>query len=393
MFLKFGRIAVLASLAIICVLAAACGGKGYKYPGMELAPDPTDPGSMAVYPQEKGKASLTGKSVVFNSGGKEVPDYVFGGVSEETGAVVSDNTVTVNGGEIKQHAYGGYAQEGKALNNTLTVNDGKMLSAFAGGSRLDSSGNTLYVKGGELRIDRDGDSVFGGYAWGGVANNNKLFVSGGDLPGSIYGGWARKGTSTGNTVTLEGSPKLGATVYAGYVADAQPGEPGQDYVTGNKIFIKNFSGEIPMLRNAELVSVDSTATVIFPDAKDAQIAGVSRLLNGGTIVLKGAPVVWQNVTYFGTGKIVLDSGQGNAGLVLDVGIIEAPLRLDVAAPAGGAIAPFKDRPVVVLTKPVLSKGLDREKIVELVNPTAGGLKLSLKRSVDGDKDIWKLSAE
>lgn len=388
MILKFGRIALVVSLLVICSMASACGKGGYKYPGMALAPDPTDPGSMAVYPQDGGKASVTGKTVVFNAGGTEIPDYVFGGVSPDEGVIVSDNTVTVNGGEIAEHAYGGYSQEGKALNNTLTINDGKMLSAFAGGSRLDSSGNTLYINGGALRIDRDGDSVFGGYAWGGVANNNKLIVTGGDLPGSIYGGWARKGTSTGNTVEISGNPKIGSTVYAGYIDDAQPGD-GQDCVTGNKIFIKDFSGMIPMLRNAELVSIAPTATVTFPAAPDVNVANVSRLLNEGAIVLEGAPVVWQNTTYFGTGRIVISPAKGDAGLVLDTGIVEAPLRLEVT----GEVGSFSDRPVVVLVSPTFGKNFDRKEAVQLVNSTAGGKTLTLKRMVDGNNDVWKLSAE
>ena len=388
MILKFGRIALVVALLVICSMASACGKGGYKYPGMALAPDPTDPGSTAVYPQEGGKASITGKNVVFNAGGTEIPDYVFGGVSADEGVVVSDNTVTVNGGELAEHAYGGYSQEGKALNNTLTINDGKMLSAFAGGSRLDSSGNALYVNGGALRVDRDGDSVFGGYAWGGVANNNKLIVTGGDLPGSIYGGWARKGTSTGNTVEISGSPNIGATVYAGYIDDAQPGD-GQDAVSGNKIFIKNFSGKIPMLRNAELISIDSASTVIFPSAQDVNIANVNRLLNEGAIVLEGAPVVWQNTTYFGTGRIVISPAKGDASLVLDTGILEAPLRLEVT----GEVAAFNDKPVVVLVSPTFGKNFDRKEAVQLVNSTAGGKTLILKRTVDGNNDVWKLSAE
>ena len=389
MALKFGRIATILSLMLICALASACG-KGYKYPGMALAPDPTDPGSMAVYPQENGKPTLTGKTVTFNPGGSETPDYVFGGVSSDEGAVVSENTVVVNGGEIAEHAYGGYSQEGKALNNTLTINDGKMLSAFAGGSRLDSSGNILYLNGGALRVDRDGDSAFAGYAWGGKANNNKLFVNGGDLPGDIYGGWARKDTATGNTVTIEGNPNIGAAVYAGYIDDAQPGDK-QDFVTGNKIFIKNFSGKIPMLRNAELVSVDPTATVIFPDAQEINIANVNRLLNEGAIVLEAAPVVWQNTTYFGTGRIV-NPANGDAGLTLDTGIVEVPLRLEVIAPEGG-LTPFKDKPMVILMNPTFSKNMDRKSAVQLVNTTAGGLTLSLERMVDGNNDVWKLSAQ
>ena len=388
MILKFGRIALVVALLVICSMASACGKGGYKYPGMALAPDPTDPGSTAVYPQEGGKASITGKNVVFNAGGTEIPDYVFGGVSADEGVVVSDNTVTVNGGELAEHAYGGYSQEGKALNNTLTINDGKMLSAFAGGSRLDSSGNALYVNGGALRVDRDGDSVFGGYAWGGVANNNKLIVTGGDLPGSIYGGWARKGTSTGNTVEISGSPNIGATVYAGYIDDAQPGD-GQDAVSGNKIFIKNFSGKIPMLRNAELISIDSASTVIFPSAQDVNIANVNRLLNEGAIVLEGAPVVWQNTTYFGTGRIVWNPADGDAGLTIDTGILEVPLKLEVT----GAITAMQDKPIVILMSPTFSKNMDRKEAVQLVNTTAGGLTLSLKRVVDGNSDVWKLSAK
>ena len=68
---KFGKITAVFALVFICALAAACGGKGYKYPGMALAPDPTDPGSTAVYPQEGGKASVAGKTVTFNAGGSE----------------------------------------------------------------------------------------------------------------------------------------------------------------------------------------------------------------------------------------------------------------------------------------------------------------------------------
>ena len=177
-------------------------------------------------------------------------------------------------------------------------------------------------------------------------------------------------------------------MYAGYIDGAQPGD-NQDYVTGNKIFIKNFSGKIPMLRNAELVSIDSTSTVIFPDAQDVNISNVSRLLNEGAIVLRGVPVVWQNTTYFGTGRIVWNPADGDAGLTIDTGILEVPLKLEVT----GAITAMQDKPIVILMSPTFSKNMDRKEAVQLVNTTAGGLTLSLKRVVDGNSDVWKLSAK
>lgn len=389
MAVKFSRVAWVLSLVLVCFLATACGkGKTYKYPGMELAPDPTDPYAMAVYPMENGKASVSGKTVVFNAGG-EVPDYIFGGVSDDAGVVVSDNQVTINGGKVDLHAYGAYSTYGKALNNTLIINDGEMMSAFAGGSGLESSGNTLIVRGGKFEIDRDGDSVFAGYAWDGSTNNNTLEVSGGYFPGDIYAGWARSGTATGNTVRIEGDPVIEGAVYAGYLDYGLPGEPGQDAVTGNKIFIKNFSGKIPMLRNAELVSIEPTATVIFPEAYDVAMSGVSRLLNDGTVALAADPVVWENITYFGTGRI-LWRPDSSASLTLDTGILEAPLRLEVD---GQGLAPFKDKPVIVLVNPVFSKGMDPAAAVQLVNDSVGGLSLGLKRVQDGGNDVWMLSAQ
>ena len=227
MAVKCNRVAWVLSLVLICFLAAACGkGKTYKYPGMELRPDPTDPYASAVYPMEGGKASLSGKTLVFDAGGSEDPDYIFGGVSDDEGAVASNNHVTVNGGVIGLHAYGGYTTYGKAMNNTLIINGGEMMSAFAGGSRFESSGNTLIVRGGEFEIDRDGDSVFAGYAWDGITTNNTLEVSGGYFPGDIYAGWARSGVSTGNTVRIEGNPVIEGAVYAGYLDAGEAGEPG-----------------------------------------------------------------------------------------------------------------------------------------------------------------------
>ena len=144
-----------------------------------------------------------------------------------------------------------------------------------------------------------------------------------------------------------------------------------------------------MLRNAELVSIASSATVIFPDAQDVQISGVSRLLNEGAIVLESAPVVWQNTTYFGTGRIVWNASNGDAGLTLDTGIIEVPLKLEVT----GNVTPMQDKPIVILMNPTFSKNMDRKEAVQLVSTTAGGLTLSLKRVVDGNNDVWKLTAK
>ncbi|MDR1646793.1 MAG: hypothetical protein LBR88_01990, partial [Zoogloeaceae bacterium] len=81
----------------------------------------------------------------------------------------------------------------------------------------------------------------------GDAQNNAVHISGGTVNRNIYGGFSlvsgsETGSATGNTVTLSGTPVLGAAtaLYGGFVgtnSGATPA-PSTDAFTGNTLNLK-----------------------------------------------------------------------------------------------------------------------------------------------------------
>ena len=141
--------------------------------------------------------TTTGNEITVASGTHNV---VYGGWTSGSGSKAAAenrgdstyNKVTVDGTEtVSEDVYGGMTTvaDGKASHNEVTINKGVTLNGHG------------YVYGGSTD---DGSS----------ADNNKVYLNGIRIPGTVYGGTAANGTANGNEVHLNGATVTGP-VYGG----------------------------------------------------------------------------------------------------------------------------------------------------------------------------------
>ncbi|MDR3332969.1 MAG: hypothetical protein LBT08_10120 [Synergistaceae bacterium] len=109
--------------------------------------------------------------------------FVYGGIKKSD---ASENHVTIDGGTINFHVYGGFVR-------------GKDEKTGTGGNDGDTARNTVTIKGGTLKGD-----TLGGRANGGNADNNIVTIDGGtfEWPRRINGGNSNFGGASYNTVTI-----------------------------------------------------------------------------------------------------------------------------------------------------------------------------------------------
>ena len=82
-----------------------------------------------------------------------VNNNLYGGSTDFTSGEATDNSVTITGGQVNGHVYGGYSATGKTIRNTVNLGDGVNamtagyhLDEIYGGNQADVAGNTLNVK-------------------------------------------------------------------------------------------------------------------------------------------------------------------------------------------------------------------------------------------------------
>jgi len=148
------------------------------------------------------------------TGGKVTGDVV-GGMGE----TVTENTVNLSGGTV-QTIYGGIAGYGEAKVNYVTITGGTVTGDVVGGQSwsysagvaLSAEGNTVKISGGTIGTS-ESQSIIGGEVkfYPGTANNNTVEISGGTINSTIWGGKSEKGNAEGNTVTISGSPTFAAS--------------------------------------------------------------------------------------------------------------------------------------------------------------------------------------
>ena len=163
------------------------------------------------------------------------------------GNTVTNNTLTMTGGELTTAAYGGLnsAASGAVTKNRLILQGGKTAAAYGGYGAAAVTGNTVTLAGAEVTGD-----LYGGYSTGGNAADNTVTITGGKAAGNIYAGYTTgAGKTTGNTVNLgdgaaaalaAGTDLSGVTLYGG----SNAGD-----VTGNTLNVKAKDINVKALRN------------------------------------------------------------------------------------------------------------------------------------------------
>lgn len=225
-------------------------------------------GTIDYYVESK---SASGNTVTIDSGSNGDVKGGYNSDDDNPGnACVNDNSVTVSGGEVSGHVYGGYAStyldpnlpaaqdsiHTDANNNSVTVIGGIVSDNVYGGYA--STYLDQHIPTGQAFIDNDAsynkvtvsggivsDNVYGGYAEADVqdipknirnidftANQNKVTVSGGTVSGNVYGGYVVADmsddilanldniniTADQNSVTVNGGTVSG-NIYGGYAVD------------------------------------------------------------------------------------------------------------------------------------------------------------------------------
>lgn len=147
------------------------------------------------------------------------------------GAKSDNGDVSYNAVDVAGHAgkiVGGESAGGKALNNSVTLNAGSLVSTnvIAGSGTTQAFGNQLRIKqGAEVS-----GNAYAGFSANGAAGYNYMEVNG--SVASAAGGWSNTGSADFNYVNVLDDAKINGTVYGGR---------GEISASHNTILIKNAS--------------------------------------------------------------------------------------------------------------------------------------------------------
>ena len=194
---------------------------------------------------------------------------VYGGYAKDGNA--EGNSVTIEAGNFQGHISGGYAH-GDAEGNNVTITGGTFEGYLDGGCAYggDAVGNSIAITGGTF----SDYEMTGGYAKDGNAEGNSVTITGGTFEGYLAGGCASGGNATGNTITISGSANLAnTTLVGGSVSGAIStfgGGPsiggesvGGGEVSGNTLNIgtdsSSWSGKVESIRGFDSINFNNVA--------------------------------------------------------------------------------------------------------------------------------------
>ncbi len=179
----------------------------------------------AVYGGYSKEGNVSSNSATITNG--TITDSVYGGYTN--GGKVSNNTVNLNGGTVHK-VYGGYTTGGAAETNHVVMNGGVVGITTTGGKTV-LSGGQLY---GAYSYNSSGNS--------GNVTGNTVTINEGIVMSDIYGGSTKaegtgnqSGVATKNIVTINDGTLAGRDIYGGY-SGAQYKTSGN--VEGNQVIIK-----------------------------------------------------------------------------------------------------------------------------------------------------------
>ena len=203
------------------VSPADSGGKIGRpgYPEVSHYTGTTD-GASGPYTADKGHV------IISNQAGDLDAKSFYGGHADGKGDV-TDNKVEMRGERSRAaNIYGGLTENGQASGNRVSVENGRIGGVWAGGriyAGFSEAGNardnTLEIRNGY--IEGSHTEVSAGYAVKGDSTGNGLTISGGSISRTsadhfVSAGFSHEGNARGNTLTVTGG-ELGTEAYGGYV--------------------------------------------------------------------------------------------------------------------------------------------------------------------------------
>lgn len=260
---------------------------------------------------ETATGNITGGNITIDGG---VAQDVMGGAGCGN-AVISDNMVTVNGGDMVS-IYGGYnfkqdsTQTSEVKNNKVIINDvnlsGEMLAG--GAAQYGSvSDNCILIYKGNIYTP----AIFGGLVGAeGSAFNNRVEVNGGDFSGSceIYGAKVINGNANNNIVNINNGEIT--NVFGGSVQVDNDTKNAYD-VAENGVVIKNakvfsviagYFNDDTGMTDAAKVHENYVVVGAYGEVEGALIAGMSEdnadVINNKVILCKKSIVSGMVVAAF-----------------------------------------------------------------------------------------------
>ena len=176
----------------------------------------------------------TGNSVTMNGGNV---DSIYGGRTYSDNAI--GNIVSMHGGEVGGIRGGLVSKNGNATNNIVTMDGGSVTTSLNGGYVYISGNateNAVTINDGQV-----GDDVYGGVVYDGDVTGNTVDMTGGEVYGDVYGGNTYSGDAIGNTVTMSDG-QVGSDVYGGYVQDTGNATGNAVDMTGGQVNSGVFGG-------------------------------------------------------------------------------------------------------------------------------------------------------
>ena len=176
-----------------------------------------------------GKGDVTDNKVEMR-GERSRAANIYGGLTENGQA--SGNRVSVENGRIGGvwaggRIYAGFSEAGNARDNTLEIRNGYIEGSHTEVSagyavKGDSTGNGLTISGGSISRSSADHFVSAGFSHEGNARDNTLTVTGGELGTEAYGGYVRTGTgeASDNRVEFSGSTSAVTRLTAGWSGGA-----------------------------------------------------------------------------------------------------------------------------------------------------------------------------
>ena len=267
---------------------------------------PNDPATSGIE-GTRHTASLTDNIVTIgNASTPDKPFVSFGGVSGgglyDTTNSVENNTLTIHHIKISNDPiYGGRSSSGAVLNNTVTFENGTAANSniyggyIANASSQEIRGNKVFIQGGTL-----GKTVYGGHAnySMGAVHDNHVTVSGGMAKSDVFGGSTMgTGAVTSNSVTITGG-RFGDEAAGGVVTNASNSSD----VTGNTLTISG--GTFTKSGGTKVFGV-YTAGSGKAENNSATVGGIDNTdLNVyGAYAAGAGNAVNNHVTITGTGKV------------------------------------------------------------------------------------------
>ena len=244
----------------ITMITAALMGSAYANTNYTANPGTHSSPPENVYGTYADTGEASGASVrVFEveTGGYEYIARVRGGLTYYGNA--ANNTVTMEGGEVRV-MYGGYvAYNGDAAGNTVTVTGGQVPRGICGG-HVGGDGDA-YENTVTMSDCSAGTSVVGGTANTGKATKNTVSITRSTASGTLYGGYSVSGDATYNAVTMSDG-QVGSNVYGGYVDDSGDVTGNTVGMTGGEVYGYVYGGDVYDSGDATGNAVDMTGVEV-----------------------------------------------------------------------------------------------------------------------------------